>query len=137
MIVYRVEHESITNPRSGMPFGPCRVDDIRRHMTLQQVNAYERALCKLRNHLWANSDTLPTPIADCRLGYINSDEVCGTLSLEDVHAWFADSLPELEEAGFRVHRYEVPDKWAKCGMSGQVVFRVKHAKRVQGEVPSE
>lgn len=137
MIVYRVEHESITNPMSGMPYGPCRVGDIRRHMTLEQELAYDRALHKLRDHLWDNTDTLPTPIGDYRLGYIDPDEVCGTLSLKDVHTWFADSLPLLEEAGFRVHRYEVPDKYAKCGMSGQVVFRVKYAKRVQEEVSSE
>ena len=134
MIVYRVEHESIKDPDTGHLAGPFQNLEVPSHLSLRQLMAYEIAVSRLVGHLNSDPDRYRTPAAEPHIGLIERDEICGVRSVEALHDWFGDSLPWLENCGFRISEYEVPDEYVKCGMTGQVVFRFKYAKKVEEKI---
>jgi|SRR6476620_3229553 len=133
MIVLRVEHDSIKNYYVNFPVGPFQDDSILIAFMddEEKMGAYTRAVQKLMEHLSTDRAKFPTPMADPSLGWIAPNEVCGVDSLESLHEWFADALPLLEECGFVIAKYEVPNKYCKLGRTGQVVFDSKHAKKIE------
>jgi hypothetical protein len=78
-------------------------------------------------------DTKPTPWTDPKLRGVDPEEICGVDSMESLRFWFEDSIPALEEAGFVINKYEVPDWACRVGVSGQVLFRYRAAKLVNAE----
>lgn len=125
MIVYRIEHESVLNPDTHFPAGPCNpADDFGclhdKVLTAQQV------VFDVMN----NREGKPTPWCDRYLGWINPDEVCGVDSKKDLEFWFEDSVKFLERAGFTIHKYDVPDWACRVGESGQVLFKHQYATLV-------
>jgi len=53
--------------------------------------------------------------------FIEPDEYCGFLSLQDLHRWFKGCLYDLFVAGFKIVKYEVSDYFAPDDY--QVLFR--------------
>lgn len=133
MIVYRVEHESIKNREINFPCGPFQDSDVMTSLSKDyfKMDAYMRAIDVLMRRLNADTYKFPTPVNDWNLGWIDTYQVCGVDSLEAVHEWFGEALPLLEEVGFRVAKYDVPDRDVKCGRTGQVVFRIQHATKIE------
>jgi hypothetical protein len=71
--------------------------------------------------------THPSPHADAELHGITDDERCGFSSLEALNVWFDGWTEALNESGFEVWTYEVPDWAVRVGKFGQVVFDAREA----------
>jgi len=128
MIVYRVEHKELISERSGTYAGP--MGQLTFESQPSEVrDKYYRALNAVARNM--NNGLHLTPWADPCLRGISSFEVCGVDSPEAVDWWFGDSLPLLEQAGFVVREYDVPDCKARRGLGGQVVFDYVSANRVE------
>ncbi|WP_432118497.1 hypothetical protein [Streptomyces sp. bgisy032] len=84
--------------------------------------------------MWSahNGGSHPSPKSDRALDFrITSDvEVCGFSSLDALLEWFRTWLDVLDEAGFRLWVYEVPDEDARVGGLGQTCFRADSAEVV-------
>lgn len=80
----------------------------------------------------------PAPHEDVYLFNIDSAEVCGFVSQDALLDWFDTWLRVLDEAGFRVWVYDVPDASVRVGQRfGQLVFIAADAVLVEDfPVPS-
>lgn len=130
MIVYRLAHREVVDRRTGIPCGPYATGEYcnawaDRHDKMRRFFAAQDKLCRL-----TNNGEHPTPWADPRLNGIEPNEVCGFESVESLNLWFRGCLTDLEEIGFEVQQFDVPDDLVRVGMSGQAIFPVKNAKRV-------
>lgn len=118
MRVWRVEHSTLNYGKFGETWpagpycGPAGVADLR----------------------WShNDDRHPGPGRDRILQWISQNELCGLDSREALDAWFMNWHQRLEEAGFVVSVYEVPDECARVGEYGQVCFMYREATRIGAE----
>ena len=131
MIVYRVEHESIKGEGGQYKCGPFQDSPLWSTLSGHKMDVYNRAIKKLMDRMSSGGmGRFPTPVMDPHLGWIDPTQICGVDSIESVHEWFGPSLPLLEQVGFHVAKYEVPDWAVKCGWNGQVVFQYKYAKEI-------
>lgn len=136
MIVYRVEHTTAVDDRTMHACGPCA--DVTR-FSGDTIDGWDRAyeaqykLMRVMN----GRDDKPSPFWDDELEYIHPNEICGVDSEESLRFWFEDALPALEEVGFAVRRYDVPDWACRVGRSGQVLFQYGHATLVDEENTGE
>lgn len=127
MRVYRVGHEEKTRSIAGtrFPVGPYNGLD------------YEESTEDLDQMIWAHSGYgsdrhHPSPFADPALAGIRDVEVCGFGSLDALLDWFESWLSALEDNGFRVWVYDVPDASVRVGAAfGQVVFTAADAVPVE------
>ncbi|WP_223772962.1 hypothetical protein [Streptomyces sp. 135] len=121
MRVFRVGHEEQTRSDVGVtfPVGPYIVNF--------PVTA------SLRLMGWAHRDAEhPSPGWDHALCGIGKHEVCGFLDLGDLLTWFASFHSALDENGFRVWVYDVPESAVRFGScSGQIVFSAADAVHVE------
>lgn len=134
MIVYRVEHEEVKDPRTGGFAGPMSTSAFAEKPFEFRERFYnaQNSVCRVMN----NGDH-PTPYADRLLNVILPTEVCGVDSPDAVAYWFGAALWELLLVGFTVRKYEVPDCSARRGEHGQILFQLAAAKRVDEEKSSE
>lgn len=131
MIVYRVEHESIKDQWTGHAIGPFQELSMKTYLGWRDGKVYARAVERLMDHLWSDRDRYPTPYNDPNIGFIDGSQICGVDSIESVHDWFADALPLLEEVGFKIRKYEVPDWACRAGRTGQIVFQYAYANLIE------
>lgn len=127
MIVYRVAHATRTAfvPGPGdFPAGPYnglsyrdKTPTLRRMISAHSGNA--------THHLG--------PCWDRFLNGISPNEVCGFDALDSLLDWFERWFLVLNEAGFVVWVYDVPDADVRVGQGGQAVFRADAARLVRTE----
>lgn len=68
------------------------------------------------------------------LDRIAEHEVCGFNSLYALEAWFEPEYRALmDELGFALHVYDVPDEYARVGCVGQTVFDRTTAELISTE----
>lgn len=126
MRVFRVAHHTITDTAvvgtASFPAGPyCFETD--------DYGLKDRVRGILRHTQWDAHH--PAPFEDRALGTIYGYEVCGFVSESALMDWFAGCLKGLDEAGFRLWVYEVPDTDVRVGSkAGQLVFAASEAKPV-------
>lgn len=134
MIVYRVDHGEVSDPRTGMGCGPYAgawylgdlLDDRRNQEWSRGMDQWYGYM--VNNHRCEYR----TPSLDPELKSIKAGEVCGLASREAVVNWFGKRcLGHLEAAGFRVAKYDVPDECVRHGRDGQVLFEARKAKEIK------
>lgn len=135
MKVFRLEHGSVTDSRTGLGCGPyagswelrdsVEDDDERR----EALNEAMEVLHQVTYSEDGASGRL-NPICDPILLRIFPWEICGFNNLGDLYNWFGRALEALERNGFEVRQYEVPDCFARVGHDGQTLFEFAHARRV-------
>lgn len=131
MIVYRLAHKQVVDPRTGKPAGP--------YGTAAFEDAWQDQRDRFRRFLYVQDKlcdlslgpTHLTPFADPELRFIYPNEICGFSSLEFLRQWFRGCLTDLRDVGFEVQEYDVPDKYVRTGYYGQVLFDCKQAKRTR------
>ncbi|ADE43472.1 hypothetical protein phiSA1p28 [Streptomyces phage phiSASD1] len=132
MRVYRVAHTSRTSEFSGtaFPVGPYNSEDYQAGTTKRMVIAHGGAEQRYQH---------PTPTADPYLNGLSSWEVCGLSSMDALLDWFAQWLRTLDDAGFVIWTYDVPDADVRVGRTGgQVVFTASEAVLISKErIPLE
>lgn len=124
MRVWRVAHEMCMH--SGFPSGPYTASlPFEMEMRLEPMQ-------------WAHSSN-PTHRSphhpESRLdGIAGGIEVCGFNSLYALNAWFEPEYRTLmDELGFQVFVYDVPDDVSRVGACGQAVFARSAAELISTE----
>lgn len=98
MLVYRVAHSGQMN--NGYPGGPYNgngadwADDL--------------------NEAHANAEH-PTPWEDRGLSRIYDSEFCCLSSIEGLRSWFDGWLETLQDYGYLIHVYDVPEEFVRIG----------------------
>ncbi|MEG8276374.1 hypothetical protein [Streptomyces sp. AHA2] len=119
MKVWRVAHESAEC--AGFPAGPYACSSVVPKESLDLIWGMG---------LSHADDEHPSPYADAELQTVRDWERCGFNSKAALFRWFAGWLGRLDEAGFRLFEYEVPDDRARVGQYGQVVFHEEFAREI-------
>jgi hypothetical protein len=115
MKVYRVGHKTALD--SGFPSGPYTCEGV-------PPEDVARMWGMASDHM---GGTHPSPYADPALMGIQSFERCGFDSLDALNRWFDNWTEALDESGFQVWTYEVPDWAVRVGRHGQAVFDGREA----------
>lgn len=117
MKIWRVMHPDVIDPLSGLPIGPYKA-------TPGEWNCHRVAMGR------AHIDSAHLcPFYDPKLEYhIDADEMCAFNSRYALDAWFDGWAERLQEAGFVVGCYEVPDSAIRVGGFGQAVFTALEAR---------
>ena len=119
MIVWRVGHKAALD--SGFPSGPYTCTGMGEEDT-------SRVWGMAGEH---SNSTHPSPYADPALKGIRSYERCGFDSREALNTWFDGWTDALDESGFEVWTYDVPDWAVRVGAHGQVVFDHNEAREIR------
>lgn len=122
MRVWRVAHESTL--QRGFPAGPYNGGVELKDATRDVLSDMYGAHC---------DDDHPSPYWDLSLNGIGPSERCGFNSPDALYDWFAGWTAALDECGFRVWTYDVPEWACTVGTRGQVVFTADEAVEVSSE----
>ncbi|MFE2245229.1 hypothetical protein [Streptomyces lavendulae] len=114
MLVWRIAHESAEH--ANFPAGPYACSDS----LPPAVNQNERLNEMFESHCDREHPSPYNPAST--LGGIARHERCGFDSRESLYQWFANYTEALDDAGFCVFVYDLPDHAVRIGTFGQVVF---------------
>lgn len=137
MIVYRLEHGTYKDYRTGCGGGPYSYSPYC-GTWLEDDDEFEEE----QEALFVDStgDTHLGPYRDPILkGIQERVEICGLDSLESFIAWFGEERVNywVERFGFIVAKYDVPEGCYRVGMNGQVLFEFRKSTLVKEVVPSD
>lgn len=116
MKVWRVAHATATF--DGFPSGPYACAETLPNDIVTALRPMFEGHCDMEH---------PSPYHDTALRGIASFERCGFTTLESLYEWFDRYTQTLDECGFRVYEYDVPDEFVRVGKNRQAVFGAARA----------
>jgi len=110
MLVYRVEHTTLANSRSGLPMGPYCADGAEEAEEWEVLQLSEEI-----NECHTADDYHPIPRME---GWEAPDDmIYGFFTEEDARWWFMDFAQDMHRVGFALRVYAVPESDVLHGKS--------------------